>query len=109
VALDSEFVSRYLPYATKGIKLRLLARHKLSTLLPAVAAYASQYGPVEVRSSPDFHDRYMIVDGTSCYQSGASFKDGAKSSPTTLTEISDAFAAVHQTYENIWATTKVER
>src|SRR5256885_16098114 len=53
--LDSEFVSRYLPYATKGIKLRLLARHKLKTLLPAIAALASNYGQVEVRSPPHFN------------------------------------------------------
>lgn len=49
------------------------------------------------------HDRYVFVDRTACYQSGASFKDGAKKSPTTLTQITDAFAAVQQTYEALWA------
>lgn len=35
-------------------------------------------------------DRYVFVDGKACYQSGASFKDGAKLTPTTLTQITDA-------------------
>jgi len=102
--IDAEFVSRYLPHVTTGTFVRILAREKLRTLCPAVAAFVSQSGQkVEVRSAPDFHDRYVFVDGLACYQSGASFKDGAKKSPTTLTQITDAFAAVRSTYEAIWA------
>jgi hypothetical protein len=48
------------------------------------------------------HDRYVLIDNTSCFQSGSSFKDGGKSAPTTLTEITDAFDAVRQTYEELW-------
>jgi hypothetical protein len=54
------------------------------------------------------HDRYVIIDGKNCYQSGASFKDGAKAAPTTLTQISDAFLAVSGTYENLWNNAKAE-
>jgi len=43
----------------------------------------------------------------SCYQSGASFKDGAKKAPTTLTQITDAFSAVSATYEQRWSTSVV--
>ena len=64
---------------------------------------------MQVRSAPNFHDRYLIVDRTACYHSGASFKDGAKSAPTTLTRITDAFAAILATYEGLWAGAKVER
>ena len=64
---------------------------------------------VLVRTAPGFHDRYVIVDCGACYQSGASFKDGAKAAPTTLTQITDAFAAVQKTYEDLWRTGKVER
>jgi len=63
---------------------------------------------ISVGSIDGFHDRYVIVDGRSCYQTGASFKDGAKKSPTTLTEITDAFEAVSETYENPWAAAKVD-
>jgi len=70
-----------------------------SCLLPAVDVFARQTGAkVEIRSAPNFHDRYVFVDGVSCYQSGASFKDGAKSAPTMLTQITDAFAPVFKDY-----------
>lgn len=108
--LDADFVSRYLPHVAAGVAIRLLAREKLATLLPAVDAFVKQTGrKIEVRSAQGFHDRYLIVDGASCYQSGASFKDGAKSAPTTVTQIIDAFAAVAKTYEDLWKTAMVQR
>jgi len=107
--LDAEFVSRYLPIASAGVRIRLLASEKLGTLIPAVQAWTLQSGKkVEIRSAPGFHDRYVFVDKVSCYQSGASFKDGAKKAPTSLTQITDAFAAMLKTYEDIWAKAKVE-
>lgn len=108
--LDAEFVSRYLPHIKAGVSVRLLGRERMPTLLPAVDLFSKQTGvAVGVRAASGFHDRYVIVDASACYQSGASFKDGAKSSPTTLTQITDAFEAVRSTYEKIWANAKVER
>jgi hypothetical protein len=108
--LDAEFISRYLPHATLGVTIRLLAREKLPTLLPAVDSFVQQHKTkVKVRSAPNFHDRYLIVDRTACYQSGASFKDGGKSAPTTLTQITDAFAAMLATYEDLWSRARVVR
>lgn len=102
--IDAEFVSRYLPHVPQGTKVRVLAREKLATLRPAVEAFVSQTPmQIEVRTASGFHDRYVLVDGLSCYQSGASFKDGAKRAPTTLTEITDAFGPVQTTYEQLWA------
>ena len=101
--LDADFVSRYLPHLARGVTIRLLAREKLTTLIPAARLFAQQSNAsIEVRSAPRFHDRYVIVDKSTCFQSGASFKDGGRSAPTTITEITDAFAAVHQTYEDLW-------
>jgi hypothetical protein len=102
--LDADFVSRYLPHIQEGVTVRLLAREKLSSLLPAVAVFAQQHrSNIEVRSAQNFHDRYVIVDGMTCYQSGASFKDGGRNAPTTVTQITDAFVAVRDTYESLWA------
>ncbi len=107
--LDAEFVSRYLPQIANGVAIRLLARERLPTLAPAVEQFCRQSGKsVSVRSAPGFHDRFVLVDGANCYQSGASFKDGAKKAPTTLTQITDAFSSVLQTYEQIWAHAKIE-
>jgi hypothetical protein len=108
--LDAEFVSRYLPHVAAGVTIRLLAREELATLLPAVDAFSRQTGrTIQVRSAANFHDRYLLVDRNACYQSGASFKDGAKSAPTTPTQITDAFVGVARTYEDLWNGAKVER
>ncbi len=101
--LDAEFVSRYLPHVSSGVSIRLLACKKISSLLPAVELLRKQSGlEIAIRSAHGLHDRYVIVDRTACYQSGASFKDGAKKAPTTVTQIIDAFPAVLATYEEIW-------
>jgi hypothetical protein len=100
--IDAEFVSRYLPLVPDGTAVRILARERLTTLKPAVAAFIAQSGKsVEVRTCGGFHDRYLFIDGQACYQSGASFKDGAKKAPTVLTQITDAVSAVTTTYEQL--------
>jgi hypothetical protein len=107
--LDADFVSRYLPHVPSAVRIRLLAREKLGSLIPAINMFAQQSRvTIEVRSAPKFHDRYFIVDGKSCFQSGASFKDGGRTAPTTITEITDAFPAVRKTYEDLWLHGKVE-
>lgn len=101
--LDADFVSRYLPHVQPGLTIRLLAREKMATLLPAVVAFVQQHrASIEVRTSSGFHDRYVLIDGAACYQSGASFKDGGRNAPTTVTQIADAFPAVRDTYEDLW-------
>ena len=103
--LDADFVSRYLPHITQGTTIRLLTKKCLSTLIPAVDLLRVQNGlKIEVRHSADFHDRYLIIDKRDCFQSGASFKDGAKHAPTTFTQVTDAFTAVADIYEKIWST-----
>lgn len=102
--LDADFVSQYLPFVKSGVSVKLLTTHKLNTLLPSVTAFSNQNNlSIEVRESSTLHDRFLIVDRQNCYQSGASFKDGAKKSPTTIVEIRDAFSALMQTYEGIWS------
>ena len=109
--LDAEFVSRYLPQASDGVAIRLLGGPKrIAALIPAVDLFAQQFKrTLQVRSSNGLHDRYLFVDRSACYLSGASFKDGAKSAPAVLTQITDAFQAMWDTYEGLWRTGKVER
>lgn len=108
--LDAEFVSKYLVHIANGVPIRLLTEKKLSLLLPAVEAFSKQSKSViTVRSSKSIHDRFVFVDGTSCYQSGASFKDGAKTAGTVITQIIDAFPAINQAYESLWQAAKLER
>ncbi len=109
--LDAEFVSRYLPHVRTGVTIRLLtSEKKLNTLLPAIDMFVQQSTySLSVRTTNGIHDRYLFIDKANCYQSGASFKDGAKLSPTTLTQITDAFTAVLNTYESLWNAGKIER
>ena len=102
--LDADFVSRYLPYVAEGVSIRLLGGpKKRATLLPAVDSFAQQYRRlVTVRVSDGLHDRYLFVDKAACYLSGASFKDGAKNAPAVLTQITDAFEAIWDTYQRRW-------
>lgn len=107
---DAEFAARYLPHIPAGVAIRLLTSKTVAQLLPAVDLFAQQNGrKVEVRVSAVLHDRHVIIDGSACYQSGASFKDGAKKAATTLSQITDAFAPVRATYEALWAAARVER
>jgi hypothetical protein len=107
--LEAEFVTRYLPHVRQGVTVRLLTRERLLQLLPALQLFAQQKQQrVEVRSGQGFHDRFVFIDKTTCYQSGASFKDGARTAPTTLTQIVDAFPAMLQTYETLWNGARVE-
>jgi len=105
--LDSDFVSRYLSHARRGVEIRLLTGiHKkwLDTLVPAAALFAKQRGAqVAIKTSDQLHDRYLIVDFARAYQSGASFKDGAKTASTVISQVTDAFEAVRKTYEDLWA------
>lgn len=109
--LDADFVPRYLPHVADGSKIRLLGGpKKMGTLLPSVDAFVQQYKrSIQVRTSTTLHDRYVFVDQTTCYLSGSSFKDGARNAPAVLTQITDAFQAMWDTYEGLWQAGKVER
>jgi hypothetical protein len=109
--LDADFVPRYLPHVKSGVAIRLMGGPKrMPTLLPAVELFAKQAQvAIQVRSSTSIHDRYLFVDRAACYQSGGSFKDGAKNAPVTLTQVTDAFQSVWDTYDALWNSARVER
>jgi hypothetical protein len=101
--LNADFVSRYFPHIPSGVNVRLLGKKEMSALLTAVDLAAQQYGlGVAARSNPSIHDRFVFLDGTRGFNSGASFKDGARLSPTIFTEITDALPAIQATYETLW-------
>jgi hypothetical protein len=108
--LDADFISKYLPSVDAAVTVRLLGQNKILALVAAVDMFVLQTPmKVEVRSSPSLHDRFLMVDRHLCYQSGASFKDGAKSAPAILNEITDAADTMIKTYENIWQGATVYR
>jgi hypothetical protein len=101
--LNSEFVSKYLPHVKAGVRVRLLGSNKITALKSAAEECAKQHGfQVLIRSSKELHDRWIFIDGTRCFQSGASFKDGAVRTGTTLTQNVDTFSALKTFYEEKW-------
>ncbi|HEU5046446.1 MAG TPA: hypothetical protein VFT64_01235 [Rickettsiales bacterium] len=109
--LDADFVSRYLPLIKTGVNVKLLtARNKLTTLLPAIDLFMQQHGhAIGVRSTTGLHDRFLFIDKGSCYLSGASFKDGAKNAGTIITQITDGFTSMWNTYDKLWSAANIER
>lgn len=103
--LDPSFIGRYMPHVAGGVKVRLLGSKGVPALASSATMFTTQSGlAIEVRqTSSALHDRFVFVDGRSCYQSGASFKDGGTKAPATIAQIVDAFAAVQATYEGLWA------
>jgi hypothetical protein len=103
--MDAEFASRYLPQVRATVPVRLLtSRRHVAALQQAVTLIKQQHGlSVEIRVNDSIHDRHLFVDRALCYQSGASFKDGAKRAPTTLQQITDVFPEVSAAYEAKWA------
>lgn len=108
--LDADFVERYLPHVTPGTTVRLLTSRHLPKLVPAVTLFRQQKSnmPIEIRADSNLHDRWVFVDRQTCYQSGASFKDGAKNSTTTLTQILDGFDTMLSLYETAWSHAEVK-
>jgi len=43
-----------------------------------INAFSSQYGPLEIRYTDEFHDRFLILDNRELYHIGASIKDAGK-------------------------------
>lgn len=103
--MGAEFIGRYLPHVKPNVQIRLLVQNKVAQVSSAAAAFAEQHGTTPlIKKSANLHDRYIFIDKRECYHSGATFKDGAFKSPTTLTQIVDAFTPVIAIYEAAWAT-----
>ena len=107
--MNAEFVSNYMGFIDSGIKTRLLAKSDITSLVTAIKFLSKQSGVgVEIRSSKEIHDRFIFIDQRDCYLSGASFKDGAKRSPTVIAQITDAFDALLDCYQRIWNSSRKE-
>lgn len=101
--LDADFVSRYLPFVSKSAKVRLLSKKDIEQLVAAAKMFHAEHSTsIEIRKASQFHDRYIFVDGTRCFQSGTSFSAGTRQAPTALTEAIDGFEALNSMYGGIW-------
>lgn len=99
--LNTEFFDLYVETVKPGITLRILTDQLRGNLGAVAQKYANSH-PIELRSSPDVHDRHIFVDNR-CWVVGQSIKDAAKKKPTYMVELSAALVpTVRKIYEDIW-------
>jgi len=68
-----------------------------------VESFSKQYRPIEVKTTNDFHDRFVVIDDRDYFNLGASIKD-AGNKIFMFTKINDAI--FHKTIDNIIKTIK---
>jgi hypothetical protein len=99
--LNTEFFDLYVATVKPGVTLRIMTDQLRGNLGLVARKYANSY-PIELRSSPDVHDRHIFVDNH-CWAVGQSIKDAAKKKPTYMVELSAALApTMRKIYEDIW-------
>lgn len=111
--LDADFLGKYLPFVKSCVGVRLLTsnkgRQQLAGLLASAEPFCEQHGCLlEIRSTSRIHDRFLVIDNRSVFQSGSSFKDGARKAATNFIEVIDIAAAVRHVYEELWKSAKAE-
>lgn len=80
--IDNYIDKKTLDLMTKrkaGVKLSIFTSSKGKKLTQKeISDFNSQYGPLEVKTTEEFHDRFMILDEKVLYHIGASIKDAGK-------------------------------
>lgn len=60
----------------KGVTVEIVTSRRGNKLAASdIAKFNSQYGGLTVRTSANFHDRFIVIDGKTLYLFGASLKD----------------------------------
>lgn len=91
-----------------GVQVQILTRDAPSALKVAAQAFAKQYGPLELRLSSVFHDRFLIIDDAEVYHFGASIKDlGNRGFMFSRVEEPEVIDALRQKYGQEWGRAKV--
>lgn len=104
--LNEDVLSKFCAFAKDGVPIRLLGTRYMATLKPAAEALNQQRSGVRLSKSEDIHDRYVFIDGSRCYLSGASFKDGPKNALSIVTEVVD-FGPLLALHEAKWGAATV--
>lgn len=86
----------------KGVKVLLLTRALSKQLTLDVQKANTQYGPIEVKTFTQSHDRFLIIDGKEVYHLGASLKDlGKKWFAFSKMEVKSVESIINAIYELI--------
>lgn len=91
---DDTLISDFVPLAPEGVSVLVLSDEGYAkpSLKPAAERWVKQYGakrPLEVRMSParTLHDRLIVIDGSTAWVVGQSFKDLAKRAHSSIVKM----------------------
>ena len=62
----------------EAVPVRILTNGVTDSVIAAAKTFNAQYGGLSIRISPNFHDRFIIVDDSDFFHLGASIKDAGK-------------------------------
>jgi ribosomal protein L31E len=97
-----------------SVRVRLLTHRMTARFLLEAKVFAAQHGNwVEIRQTEKYHDRFIVLDGNTCWHLGASIKDAGKilvtlrplrlASTLSQFERRELVTAVTADIENVWA------
>lgn len=88
----------------KACKIRVLTEHFKADFVLEGKRFCAQHGAsVEVRQSANYHDRFIILDGSRCFHLGASIKDaGSKACAISEMHRSEIAGAVIADAQSQW-------
>jgi hypothetical protein len=88
-----------------GVTVEILTKEPKPTFITQAQAFNKQYAGLSIRSSTEFHDRFIIIDDTEFYHFGASIKDlGNKGFMFSRIEEPDVIATLRKKLGEAWAT-----
>jgi hypothetical protein len=99
--LNTEFFDLYVATVKAGVTLHIMTDQLRGNVGLVAQKYANSY-PIELRSSPDVHDRHIFVDDR-CWAVGQSIKDAARKKPTYMVELSAVLVpTMREIYDDLW-------
>jgi hypothetical protein len=92
-----------LPTHPRGIAIRILTKPLFPAVKTLCRAFKAQHGSLAVKSSPAFHDRFVVIDNSAVYHFGASVKDlGKRAFMFSLIEEPEIVAAIQAKFATEW-------
>lgn len=87
-----------------GTRIEILTKDASASLQVAAHAFVKQFGPLEIRVSQAFHDRFLIIDDADVYHFGASIKDlGHRGFMFSRVEEPEVLGALRAKFQQEWS------
>jgi hypothetical protein len=104
--LDERVFNLYVSKVPNGVPVRILTNN-IGANVETVGRMCDKDRPLELRSSPDIHDRAIFLDQRG-WVTGQSIKDAARNKPTYMIEPNEPLiTSSRDTYNRIWAVATV--